>query len=689
MPDQKLLDYINQQLKSGVSREEVKIALAGAGWQQSFIDDAFSFVGGQKFSVPVPEVKATIPVAQAPAEIKKPEENVITPEPVGNPRQREAILPFKVQPVPQAIADPGFIPNFGNDKPIEPTGPKPAERDEIYNENVKSQPGGIDEKADAIFGGSVPKVSELDQSFGKTFGVGQGSSAMDAAALPQKTILDPFIPDDGAAAPDSGKKADLGLEDKVVFGSEKKDKDDFDEMLDKSEEKLPKKKRSGILFLIIGIIGVLLLGGAAFAYFYYLEPTPASVFQKMAEKSSGLKTVKISGKVLVGSPLAAEPAGEGGPADIAIDFSGVLDARNVENLAGSITFDETDNSMSGSSAAKLEAVSSDNTLYLNATGLSGPGTAELVSYEGQWIKIDGSSISQEFGSVFPVYDKIREGAGIGDINIDQLARMLMAASKPAVIKPKDKLADETVFETDCRHYSFEVDKEALKIEVAAAMSGPNAAEVEKYDRIIDNESIAGEIWIGKKDFMVYKTSYSIGYEDAETPPAKVDLKIEASGYNSEVSVVVPVQYRLGSEIFGEVRAKKEQLVIVDQASRDDSLRKNDLKMLFSAQKSWYLANKRFYTCSTVSGDCGGKALNFPASIGDFMKVAPTDPRNAGTICGQDFVYCGLDNSKNPKSFCYYAKMSDASFFTASPYGNFIRSSAPKSFKECQQGTLVE
>ncbi len=689
MPDQKLLDYINQQLKSGVSREEVKNALVNAGWQQSFIDDAFSFTGGQKISVPVPEVKTADPVAQAPAEIKKPEEKVITLKPAMNPQQPEAILPFKVQPVPEVIANPGFIPNSGNDKPIEPTGPKPAERNEVYSDNLKSQPGGIDQKADAIFGELVPKVSELDQSFGKTFGMGQGSAAMDTAALPQKKILDPFIPEDSAAVPDSGKKTDPGLEDKRVFVSEKKDKEDFDEILDKPGEKLPKKRGSGILFLIIGIIGVLLLGGAAFAYFYYLEPTPASVFQKMAEKSSGLKTVNISGKVLVGSPLVAEPSGEGGLADIAIDFSGVLDARNVENLAGSITFDETDNSTSGSSAAKIEAVISDNALYLNATGLSGPGTTELASYEGQWIKIDGSGVPQEFGSVFPVYDKIKEEVGIGDININQLAGILMAASKPTVIKPKDKLADETVFETDCRHYSFEVDKEALKTEVAAALSGQNASEVEKYDRIIDSESVAGEIWIGKKDFMVYKTSYSIGYEDAQTPPAKIDLKIEASGYNGNVSVVVPVQFRLGSEIFSEVRAKKEQPVIVDQALQDDNLRKNDLKMLFSAQKSWYLANKRFYTCSAASGDCGGKALNFPASIGDFMTMAPNDPRNSGTVCGQDLVYCGLDNSKNPKSFCYYAKMSDGSFFTASPYGNFIRSSAPKSFKECQQGTLVE
>jgi hypothetical protein len=34
-------------------------------------------------------------------------------------------------------------------------------------------------------------------------------------------------------------------------------------------------------------------------------------------------------------------------------------------------------------------------------------------------------------------------------------------------------------------------------------------------------------------------------------------------------------------------------------------------------------------------------------------------------------------------------MSDGTFFTASPYGNFIRSTVPVNFKECQQGTLVE
>jgi hypothetical protein len=332
-------------------------------------------------------------------------------------------------------------------------------------------------------------------------------------------------------------------------------------------------------------------------------------------------------------------------------------------------------------------VSRDGALYFKASGLSGPGTAELILYQDQWIRIESQNFPREFEPFFPVYAKTKQALQVGDIGIDRIAKILILANKPGVINLKDKLADEAIDETACLHYSFKINKDGLKKEVEAVLGLSNAADIESYNRIIDNSDILGEIWIGKKDFLLHKTSYSIAYESAKAPLVKADLKIIVAGYNSDVSVVAPEQYRLGSEIFSEAAIKKEELTKGDQALRDDNSRKSGMKMLFEAQKKWYVANKRFYTCSVISGDCNGKQLNFPAAIGDFM--SPDDPRKSGTVCGQDFVYCGLDNSKNSKSFCYYAKLSDGTFFTASPYGNFISSAAPQSFKECQQGVLVE
>jgi len=42
MANQELLNYVNQQLVLGTSRDEIKNILLGAGWQKNDINDAIS-----------------------------------------------------------------------------------------------------------------------------------------------------------------------------------------------------------------------------------------------------------------------------------------------------------------------------------------------------------------------------------------------------------------------------------------------------------------------------------------------------------------------------------------------------------------------------------------------------------------------------------------------------------------------
>jgi hypothetical protein len=408
----------------------------------------------------------------------------------------------------------------------------------------------------------------------------------------------------------------------------------------------------------------------------------------MADAVVPVKTAEFSGKAMISIPPAPE-LGEANALDIGLDFTGVFDATNNEDPAISVNINETDNVMSGSNSVKFETVSAGNAVYLKASDFSEASTAELAAYEGQWLKIDGSKVPPEFESVFPIYNSVRQAAGIGDIDMAQLIRVLISANEPEVFEFKDKLGKNQINGVDCLHYAITIDKNKLKTEVTAALTGADASDIGNYGQIIDKAEISGEIWIGEKDYSIYKTAYSMAYDGIGDAPAKTILNITVAGYNNSVSIAVPNQYRMGAEIFYDVMAKKDALAKESLALQNDSTRKNDMKLLFEAQKSWYLANKRFYTCSSAAGDCGGKPLNFPVSIGTFLSVTPGDPQPSGEVCGQDFVYCGIDNSKSAKNFCYYAKMSDGTFFTASPYGNFIRSAVPANFKECQQGTLVE
>jgi len=118
-------------------------------------------------------------------------------------------------------------------------------------------------------------------------------------------------------------------------------------------------------------------------------------------------------------------------------------------------------------------------------------------------------------------------------------------------------------------------------------------------------------------------------------------------------------------------------------SANDKQRKADMAALVEAQKAWFAANGKYYTCSRSAGDCGGSLTGYPAKIGDYLPAAPKDPSGKTSgVCGRDFVYCGLNNVPYSHFFCYYAKLESGEYYTASHEGNFLRKTAPKIFEEC-------
>jgi hypothetical protein len=116
------------------------------------------------------------------------------------------------------------------------------------------------------------------------------------------------------------------------------------------------------------------------------------------------------------------------------------------------------------------------------------------------------------------------------------------------------------------------------------------------------------------------------------------------------------------------------------AIRDDQ-RETDMRRLMAAQFMWYSEYKRYYTCSDSGGDCRGKANNLPSSIGSGGNSA-VDPINYGRTCGQDYIYCGLNNVADSSKFCYYAKLEGGGYYTVSFSGYVKRNTIPASLKDC-------
>jgi len=123
----------------------------------------------------------------------------------------------------------------------------------------------------------------------------------------------------------------------------------------------------------------------------------------------------------------------------------------------------------------------------------------------------------------------------------------------------------------------------------------------------------------------------------------------------------------------------------DSAARDEQ-RQTDMRRLAAAQVSWYGDHKKYYTCGTAGGDCRGKVNSLPSSIGSAGNNA-VDPLNAGRVCGRDYTYCGIDNTRNSTEFCYYAKLEAGGYYGVSRLGSFKRAAPPSSLADCAVAPL--
>lgn len=159
----------------------------------------------------------------------------------------------------------------------------------------------------------------------------------------------------------------------------------------------------------------------------------------------------------------------------------------------------------------------------------------------------------------------------------------------------------------------------------------------------------------------YYTASHAGNFNRVTPPATFD---ECAGANP----------------LGNLSAANIPAPTTPQAR--DSQRQTDMKNLVTAQSAWFGAYNRYYTCGPAGGDCKGLIRNYPAAIGSYLSKTPLDPINSGSGCGRDLVYCGIDNMADSSKFCFFAKLEGGGYYTASPSGNYKRSTAPATLADC-------
>lgn len=187
-----------------------------------------------------------------------------------------------------------------------------------------------------------------------------------------------------------------------------------------------------------------------------------------------------------------------------------------------------------------DVIGAGKALYMILNKFTSPTTsgvyANILAIKGNWFKIDQNSIQAmaDVGGISP-----------DNINLPQNSQQATQQIQSLLSDPKmfsfvKQLSDQTINGKNTYHYLLKLNNASLKSAINKILG--SQAALAYIDKIGD---INVEIWVGKKDFMLYgyqvnKTinlSQILSVEGA--PTLSIKLSSNSSNYNQKLSIVEP------------------------------------------------------------------------------------------------------------------------------------------------------
>jgi hypothetical protein len=301
--------------------------------------------------------------------------------------------------------------------------------------------------------------------------------------------------------------------------------------------RMPKKKRMGMMALIIGGVLALLLGAGAAAYFgYYLPKQPDNVLKAALVNSFSKDTVESV--AFEGEVKSQETTGEeraiSGTFTGAVDHEGKFDmSMKLDVFITNLTLD-------------MRSVDG-KTFYVRVGGLeglpellsaSGDPTAQMYgplldSINNQWYEINESLINE--------YTNM--GFELGSLTEQDLQKIASAYEQHPFFVVKETLADENIKGTDSYHYKVVVDEDKLEAFVKALkdanldglkLDQQNLDDFSNMLNSVDFSKHPFDVWIAKDTKLFTQFMYSMTEDDAT-----LTMRLTITDYNKPVEVEKP------------------------------------------------------------------------------------------------------------------------------------------------------
>jgi len=329
------------------------------------------------------------------------------------------------------------------------------------------------------------------------------------------------------------------------------------------EKELPKKNKGRFIFTLSLIIFLLIAGGAAAAYVLFIKISPDKLADLMVKKMLATKSYAYNGELTLA-----------GQQNLSLKFFGNTDNNNDQLTKNSLVLNANIASDLGNIKPELEIrlINNETFFRINLSGL--PLTTLLNDqFNNQWLKITSTDAQNN------------PSAPINQSNFNitpgQITNLKNLFHELDFFENLKELGQENLNQAPTRHLSFDLSKAVLEKFIIEAYNqfskAPLASDqlTDLHKNISDLSLISGEIWIGSKDFYLYKLRLPINWQmDSEVANEAIagNLEINFEKFNGSFTIDPPVNYANLSEVLNNLNIQPAPTIDPNLDSDNDGLK---------------------------------------------------------------------------------------------------------------------
>lgn len=433
---------------------------------------------------------------------------------------------------------------------------------------------------------------------------------------------------------------------------------------------------------LLGIIGgvvVLLLAGGVLAY-TFMPKSPEKILEKALANSGKITSSEffgtMEGKVKVDTGIGTgtmtqpdmpmsqmPPASPKSEFGFKLNYGGASDKTDKENPKSSFDINA---SAEGFLFAMQGVTISNKILYLKINEFPALGFFDGSQIKNKWIKMDLQELSEQAGVKL---DEIFKQSKLTD---EDMQKIYDSFKKHQVLKLTGNLPSESIDGHNTYHYKFTINKDNLIVFIKDirpilekdGMERLGDQDFQEMEKAFQNFNFTNsEIWIGKKDYYIYRIKLGIDITvPQQAGSASFMLTSNAKNFNKKVLIEEPED----ATDFKEIYQNFTGIGFGASSKARDAKRVGDIRQIQTAMELFF-NDVGYYPFSNSSNKPANDKFN--TYLGSWPE-APTPADGPCVAENNTYAYLWLSPSNYKLTFCLGSQTSgfSAGMHTASPSG---------------------